>query len=177
MCVRACVRACVCVFACVRERACVCVSVRAWVRARACECVCVGQERFVLEFQRLVNHTRSPRDESRIQNYYTHTHTHTHTHTKSQVCLNHCYNVKNQPSIDPQIHNNTLFATYVYSVGTHHENLLNFAPVALLPARAVTYFHPRARAVRWAGRSLRVQRPTHIPSIGLRHPTFNHCRI
>ena len=39
MCVRACVRACVCV--CMRVRACVCVCVRMCVRVRACVCACV----------------------------------------------------------------------------------------------------------------------------------------
>ena len=44
--------------------------------------------------------------------------------TKSQDCLIHCYNIKNQPSIYLSIQNNTCFGTDLYSAGTHHGNLL-----------------------------------------------------
>ena len=43
---------------------------------------------------------------------------------KSQVCLIHCYSVKNQPSIYLSMHSSTRFGAYLYSVGTHHGNQL-----------------------------------------------------
>ena len=45
-----------------------------------------------------------------------------------------CYNNKNQPSIHQSMHNNT-FGTYLYSVGTHHRNLLK----SLVAVSRVTY--------------------------------------
>ena len=58
---------------------------------------------------------------------------------KSKVRLIHYYNVKSQPSTFVSMRNNTfIFGIYLYSVGTHHRNLLK----SLVAMRKVTYFIP-----------------------------------
>ena len=44
--------------------------------------------------------------------------------TESQTRLIHCYSFKNQPAVYLSTHSNTCFGTDLYSVDTHHQNML-----------------------------------------------------
>ena len=55
--------------------------------------------------------------------------------TKPQVRLIHYYSVENQPSNHLSMNNNICFGTYLYSVRTHHRNLLK----SLTTMRMVIY--------------------------------------